>query len=173
MTEEELVNQCKRQEPLAQKKLYETYYSEMKRLVMRYIKDHDDVFDCLSKGFYATLTKIDQFNYQGEGSLGAWIRRIMINESLTRLRAYKKNLFVINDDPAGVQEVSFVDVDVSHLYAAIRKLPDGSRAVFNLVAIEGYSHKETAELLKISESTSRSQLVYARNILKELIKKNV
>lgn len=171
MTEEKLAYQCKKQDPLAQKELYETYYIEMKRLVMRYIKEQDEVFDCLSKGFYSVLTKIDQFSYRGVGSLGAWVRRIMINEALANIRASKKELFLVADDQMDT-DVGYEEADVSYLYHCIQRLPDGARAIFNLVAVEGYSHKEAAQLMAISEGTSRSQLVYARNKIKELLKGN-
>ena len=90
MTEKELVNQCQKEIRSAQKALYETYYIEMKRLVMRYAKEENDAFDCLSTGFYKVLTKISQFNYQGEGSLSAWIRKIMINEALMKINPWEK-----------------------------------------------------------------------------------
>lgn len=157
---------------MAQKELYETYYMEMKRLVMRYLSDQDDVFDCLSKGFYAALTKISQFSYRGEGSLSAWVSRIMINESLAKIKAARRELFFYGDDAIETSEVSYEAADVSLIYACIQGLPGGARAVFNLVAVEGYSHREAAELLNITESTSRSQLVYARNKMKELLKEN-
>ena len=172
MTEKELINRCKKQDRLAQKELYETYYLEMKRLVMRYLKDQDEVFDALSKGFYAALTKIDQFSYRGKGSFSAWLQKIMINESLAKIRVSKKGLFLIGDDTIEASQASFEAADVSFIYACIQALPDGARMVFNLVAVEGYSHKEAAKLLNISESTSRSQLVYARNKMKDLLKEN-
>jgi len=170
VTEKSLIDKCKKQDPLAQKELYETYYIEMKRLVMRYLRDEDDAFDALSKGFYAALSKMNQFTYQGEGSLAAWIRRIMVNEALTKIRASKRDLFLLSEEAIVEEAGSYEEADVSFLYSCIQSLPDGARAVFNLVAVEGYSHKEAAKLLDINESTSRSQLVYARNKVKELIK---
>lgn len=169
MTEKELVDQCKKQINSAQKELYDTYYNEMKRLVMRYLKDQNDAFDCLSVGFYKVLTKIDQFNYKGEGSLSAWMRKIMINESLGKIKALKKNELLYGEEPIAAPEVYDDFLDSEYIYDCVRALPDGARIVFNLVAIEGYSHKEVSSLLDITESTSRSQLVYARAKLKRLL----
>lgn len=169
MTEEELVHQCKKAVRSAQKELYDTYYIEMKRLVMRYIQDENDAFDCLSTGFYKVLTKINHFDFRGKGSLPAWIRKIMVNESLMKIKALKKDKFFYVDEPTTELAWEEEFLDASYIYDCIRTLPDGARMIFNLVAIEGYSHKEASNLLGISESTSRSQLVYARTKLKHLL----
>lgn len=170
MTEKELVNQCKKEIRSAQKELYDTYYLAMKRLVMRYLKDDNDAFDCLSTGFYKVLTKMNQFDYKGEGSLSAWMRKIMVNESLAKIKALKKNQLLYGEEPIETTEVQEEFLDTAYIYDCIRELPDGARMVFNLVAIEGYSHKEVSVLLNINESTSRSHLVYARAKLKRLLK---
>lgn len=169
MTEKELVHQCKKGVRSAQKELYDTYYIEMKRLVLRYIPDENDAFDCLSTGFYKVLTKINQFDYKDKGSLSAWIRKIMVNESLMKIKALTKDRFLPWEEGIEVPEIQEVFLDTSYIYDCIRTLPDGARTVFNLVAVEGYSHKEVANLMGISESTSRSQLVYARAKLKQLL----
>ena len=173
MIEEKLIEQCKKEDRLAQKELYETYCIEMKRLMMRYVNDENDAFDCLSKGFYKVLTKIHQFEFKGKGSLSAWIRKIMINEALVKLRDPKEKLLLYGEEILQKQEsedLSYGDVDASHIYKCIQELPVGARTIFNLVAVEGYSHKEVASILKIKESTSRSQLTFARNKLKETLK---
>lgn len=169
MTEKELVDQCKKEVRRAQKELYDTYYIEMKRLVMRYVKDQNEAFDCLSSGFFKALTKINQFDYQGDGSLSAWMRKIMVNESLMKIKALKKHQFLVEETVIEEKEVNEDFLDSSYIYDCICELPDGARTVFNLVAIEGYSHKEASALLNITESTSRSQLVYARAKLKQLL----
>ncbi len=169
MTEKELVHQCKKAVRSAQKELYDTYYIEMKRLVMRYMQDENDAFDCLSGGFFKVLTKINQFNYQGEGSLSAWIRKIMVNESLMKIKSLKKDQFLHWEETTEDPEIHEGYSDTSYIYECIRTLPDGARTIFNLVAVEGYSHKEASSLLGISESTSRSQLTYARAKLKQLL----
>ena len=170
MTEKKLVYRCKKQDPSAQKELYETYYIDMKRLVMRYLRNEDDAFDALSRGFFNALSRISQFTYRGEGSLSAWISRIMINESLSKIKNIRKELLLVSQEAATESELAYEEVDVSLLQACIQSLPDGARTVFNLVAIEGYSHTECATLLHISEGTSRSQLVYARNKIKDMLK---
>ncbi|MDW3196681.1 MAG: RNA polymerase sigma factor [Cytophagales bacterium] len=169
MTEKELVDQCQKEIRSAQKALYETYYIEMKRLVMRYAKEENDAFDCLSTGFYKVLTKINQFDYQGKGSLSAWIRKIMINEALMKIKALKREQLLFWEEPIEAPEVQEEFMESSYIYDCIRLLPDGARTIFNLVAIEGYSHKEASQILNISEGTSRSQLVYARGKLKQLL----
>ncbi|MEM9339266.1 MAG: sigma-70 family RNA polymerase sigma factor [Bacteroidota bacterium] len=171
MTEKALVRKCTSGEKRAQKELYETYYMEMKRLVMRYLPNENDAFDCLSQGFCKALTKIGQFNYSGAGSLGAWIRKIMVNESLQKLRESSRMAMVLNLEATEPTDFFYEASDASYIYECIQELPDGARTVFNLVAIEGYSHKEVAAQLHISEGTSRSQLLYARNKLKMLLEK--
>lgn len=171
MTEKALVRKCTSGEKRAQKELYETYYMEMKRLMMRYLPNENDAFDCLNQGFCKALTKIGQFNYSGAGSLGAWIRKIMVNESLQKLRESSRMAMVLNLEATEPTDFSYEDSDASYIYECIQELPDGARTVFNLVAIEGYSHKEVAAQLHISEGTSRSQLLYARNKLKMLLEK--
>lgn len=172
MTEKALARQCKSGEKRAQKELYENNYVEMKRLVMRYLPDENDAFDCLSQGFFKILTKIEQFQYQGEGSLGAWMRKIMVNESLQKLRTTDRLNLALNVDQADPSSLTYEHSDASYIYQSIQSLPDGARTIFNLVAIEGYSHKEVAKKLNITEGTSRSQLAYARNKLKELLEEN-
>ena len=140
----------------------------MTRLCLRYLQNEQDTFEILTSGFLKVFKKIRDFKYQGEGSLEAWMRRIMINESLMKLKQ-KKNMYmnVALDNVEAETYNTNTDVDAAYLYDAIRGLPDGYRTVFNLYVIEGYSHKEIAEKLGIAESSSRSQLVHAKKRLKE------
>lgn len=173
MTEQELIKACIEKQPLAQRELYSRYVNEMTRLVMRYIPDSQESFDSLSNGFFKILKDISSFEYRGEGSLRAWMSRIMVNEALMKLRKRKQMLEVSLDEKIDDAQFSYEEYDTSYLYECIQSLPDGARTVFNLVGVEGYSHKESAKMLGIAESSSRSQLVYARQKLKEMLTKEM
>ncbi len=136
----------------------------------RYIKDLQFAEDVMVKGFVKVFKNLEAFRH--EGSFEGWIRRIMVHESITHLR---KNQFVVYDETVLEKEnpQSTVDTfgwDVEHIQSLIDALPDGYRAVFVLHAIEGYKHQEIAEMLDISESTSKSQLFKARRLLQEKLK---
>lgn len=146
------------------------------RLCFRYVRDEFEAEEALIKGFTKVFAKIDTFEFRGEGSLEGWMKRIMINECLMFLR--KNNNF--NLVPS--TEAHFIEADApidsqlaaEEIYALLVELPTGYRTVFNLYVIEGYSHKEIAEQLGVSENTSKSQLNKARNSLKSLlIKKGI
>ena len=142
----------------------------MTRLCIRYLQNESDTFETLTSGFMKIFKKIHDFDYQGEGSLEAWMRKIMVNESLMRLRKKKKIYLNVELEEAETKSSwTYADVDAAYLYDAIRSLPDGYRTVFNLYVIEGYSHKEIAEKLGIAESSSRSQLTHAKKKLRELL----
>lgn len=152
----------------SQKHLYERYAGKMYAVCLRYARSTADASDILQEGFVKVFTKMDQFNFQG--SFEGWVRRIMVN---TALRTYQRQRF--DFEQSGYERLPDVPVDPDalatlsekELLLLITKLPDGYRVVFNLVAIEGYSHAEAAELLGIQESTSRSQLTKARRWLIE------
>ncbi len=135
---------------------------------MRYARTPADAADILQEGFVKVFTKLNQFQFQG--SFEGWIRRIMVN---TALRTYQRQRF--DFEHAGLEHIPEKPVDPDaiaslsekELLRLIEKLPEGYRVVFNLVAIEGYSHAEAADMLGIQESTSRSQLTKARRWLSE------
>lgn len=153
-----------------QKALYEHFAGKMYGVCLRYARNPSDAADILQEGFVKVFTKLDQFQFQG--SFEGWIRKIMVN---TALRAYQKQRF--EHEKSGYENLpespvapdAIAALSASELLELIRKLPDGYRAVFNLVAIEGYSHAEAADMLGIQESTSRSQLTKARRWLCEQI----
>lgn len=140
----------------------------MYAVCLRYARNTSDAADILQEGFIKVFTKLEQFQFQG--SFEGWVRRIMIN---TALRAYQRQRF--DSESSGYENLpeSPVDPDAlsalseAELLRLINRLPDGYRVVFNLVAIEGYSHAEVADMLGIQESTSRSQLTKARRWLAE------
>lgn len=143
----------------------------MYAVCLRYARNSADAADMLQEGFVKVFTKLDQYQFQG--SFEGWIRRIMVN---TALRTYQKQRFdlehsgyeVLPDLP--VTPDAFSRISEAELLALIEKLPDGYRVIFNLVAIEGYSHAEVANVLQIQESTSRSQLTKARRWLCEQLR---
>lgn len=172
MTDEELVNGCVLKNNAAQKLLFERFSRKMMGLCIRYADKTEEAEDMLQNGFIKVFEKIGTF--RGTGSLEGWIRRIMVNESLTYLRknkAMKMNIDIENakymipgNNPIGES------VNEKDLLKMIQQLPTGFRTVFNLYAIEGYSHKEIGEQLGISEGTSKSQYSRARVHLQNMLK---
>ncbi|MCG8385826.1 MAG: sigma-70 family RNA polymerase sigma factor [Cytophagales bacterium] len=170
--EDILLKKCRKQDSQAQKELYNTYASTMLGVCCRYIKDFDQAEDVMIGGFVKVFDRIGQF--KGEGSFEGWIRRIMVNEALTYIRKNKK-MYLEVDIEAADREPNYRTLDseleANDLLKLVQQLPTGYRTVFNLYAIEGYSHKEIAEQLGISENTSKSQLSRARVLLqKQLLK---
>lgn len=166
--ETELIDGCRRQDRQAQKRLYEMYSSKMYALCCRYIREKMEAEDVLITAFTKIFDRIDQF--KGDGSFEGWIRRVVVNESLSYLRK-NKNMYVEVEMEAADREPDFDQLE-SHLQAEdlmkmIEALPSGYRIVFNLYAIDGYSHKEIADQLGISENTSKSQLSRARAALQK------
>lgn len=168
MNEEELIEKCKQQHGASQKLLYDLYASKMLSVCMRYINDKSEAEDVLQEGFIKIFSHIVHF--RGEGSFEGWIRRIFVNTALSALRV-KQIKFSDNLDhhqnSSKVDPYVFDKIGAEEIFELIRALPNGYRIVFNLFAIEGYSHKEIADMLNITESTSRTQFLKARNALKE------
>ena len=147
----------------------------MYNTIVRMVPDRGDAEDILQETFIKVFRKIDTF--KGESTLGAWIKRIAINASLNYIRSNKNNLFQNIDDQFDLSDNSDIDttppVELSLIQNAIKKLPEGSRVVFNLFLIEGYQHKEIAKILDISESTSKSQYQRARRLLQVKLKETI
>ena len=171
--EQELINGCRRRDRAAQKRLYDTFSAKMFALCCRYVKDSMEAEDVLIGAFTKILDKIDQ--YKNEGSFEGWIRRIVVNESLTYLRR-NRNMYLELELEAANYEPDYQTIsdhlEAEDLLKMIGELPSGYRIVFNLYAIDGYSHKEIAEQLGISENTSKSQLSRARTYLQKLLMDN-
>lgn len=170
---EEYIDGCVKGDRAAQRKLYEALSPKMFAVCIRYMGDRDSAADILQDGFITLFTKIA--SYSGEGSFEGWARRIFVNTALMSLR--KKDALKISDEldaawnisselPSQVQEMGYKD-----LMRLVETLPTGYRIVFNMYAVEGYSHDEIAKALNISSSTSRSQLLRARKMLQEKIMK--
>lgn len=170
VNEEQLIQGCLRRDRLAQKHLYDTFSPKMYPLCCRYVKDLDDAEDVLVTAFTHILERIGQ--YRGEGSLEGWIKRTVINESLSFLRQKKNMYMTTNIEDAETELIAHHDHDplaAEDLLQMIGELPPGYRIVFNMYAVDGYSHKEIAEQLNISENTSKSQLSRARVYLQKLL----
>jgi len=171
-SEEKLVERCLADDRKAQATLYEQHYADLYRLGMRYLSDHQDTEDVVIQSFTKAFKNLKAFQFQGQGSLGKWIRTILIHEALKLLQ--KRKAFAFN---APIEEVQVESTDLNALQAMaaqeivrlIERLPSGYRTVFNLYSIEGYGHKEIGEMLGISESTSKTQLMKARKTLMQNI----
>ena len=169
-SEERLVRACVRRERWAQRALYETHYGRLMGVCLRYAREESEAMDILHEGFIKIFKHIRK--YEMGTSLGAWMRRIMVN---TAIDFYRRNVRRRTDDLDDAYSVSSDDPDAisrmttQEILAAVQQLTPAYRTVFNLYVVEGYSHKEIGMLMGITESTSRSNLVKARNRLKELL----
>lgn len=173
VTEETLIDKCRNNDSKAQAFIYEKYSGKMFAVCLRYIKEQNEAEDTMIQGFMKVFSRIDQFKQKG--SFEGWMRRIMVNESLTYIRRNKSMYLEVEIEKAD-REPDFNTLS-DHLEAEdimilINKLPMGYRTVFNLYAIEGYSHKEIAERLEINVNTSKSQLSRARALLQSYLLKN-
>lgn len=172
MGEPELIEGCKRKDPKAQRSLYEQYANRMLSVCIRYVSDYELAEDMLQEGFVKIFNKVETF--RGEGSFAGWIRRIFVTTCLEYLRKNNPLKFNIDieeyrdiEDGTNISAISKLNAD--DLMQCIDRLPVGYRTVFNLYAIEGYSHKEISQMLKIKENSSQSQLTRARKLLQREI----
>ncbi|WP_165023060.1 MULTISPECIES: RNA polymerase sigma factor [unclassified Dysgonomonas] len=175
MNELQIIAGCKEQKRDAQKLLYEMYSRKMFGICLRYSSDQNAAKDLLQDGFIKVFSHMGSF--EGKGSFEGWMKRIFINQALENLRKRKsitESSEHIEDLPDIVDDTTEEDqmykISENELLKMIQELPKGYATVFNLYAIEDYSHKEIAEMLEISEGTSRSQYVRARQILQEKVK---
>jgi RNA polymerase sigma factor (sigma-70 family) len=174
ITEHQLIEGVKGLDPARQKELYDLFSAQMFRICLRYAHDRAEAEDMLQDGFVKVFRDIGQF--RGDGPLGAWIRRIMVNTALSHLRK-KKNLIVnvpdyqVFESNSIEQPVFDSNIDAEKLLGFLQTLPLGYRTVFNLYAIEGYTHEEIADKLSISIGTSKSQLFKARDFIKKMLER--
>lgn len=171
-TEAQLIVALKRGESRAHKVVYERYAGKMLAICTRYCANRADAEEIMLDGFMRVFDKIEQF--REEGSFEGWIRRIMVTESLMFLRKSKQWRHEVPLEDVTVEsDYVWADTAVNEndLLRIVNQLPDGYRTVFNLYAIEGYPHADIAEMLGISEGTSKSQLSRARTMLQTNLKK--
>jgi RNA polymerase sigma factor (sigma-70 family) len=168
---EEFIRTCSHGDRKAQKSLFEELYAPMYRVVNRYVSKQDEAEDCVMKGFMKVFQSLPRFRYEGEHSLFAWVRRIMVNEALMFLRSQHNFLLSLESrqQDIPVESEVLLRMNAEDLHALILTLPTGYRTVFNLHVVEGYEHREIAQALGISENTSRTQLAKAKSKLRILI----
>lgn len=166
LTEQQLLKGCIKNDRKCQKILYDLYAGEIFGVCLGYSGDHDSAKDILQEGFIKVFNNIKKF--KGEGSLKGWIRKIIINTAIDHYRqTSSQRVFTEIEDDAYIftEENVLSQINTDELLRLIQKLPSGYRSVFNLYAVEGFSHKEIAEKLKISIGTSKSQLFRAKRLL--------
>ena len=171
MNEQELIEQCKKQNSKAQKILYDRYAGLFLGICMRYVYERSEAEDILQEGFLKIFTKIKEF--EGRGSFEGWMKRVIVNTAITH---YHKNLKhnTYHYDIGEVQESKFENEKYKdseftgdELLKVINSLPEGYKMIFNLYAIEGYKHKEISTLLKIDINTSKSQYSRAKKLIRK------
>lgn len=171
MDDETLIRRCLRQDPKAQRLLYERFAPKMMAVCRRYLNRSEEAEEALSNGFIKVYSNLESFSFKG--SFEGWIRMIVVRECLMYLRG-KKLVVDYTDQMEKLDKASDFQTDMTleteDLMALVQDLPDGYRTVFNLYVIEGYKHQEIAEMTGITESTSKTQLLRARNMLQQKIK---
>ncbi|MBL7858340.1 MAG: RNA polymerase sigma factor [Cyclobacteriaceae bacterium] len=170
-TEQELIDGCRKGNRASQKALYERYCRKMMMVCLRYSKSVGEAEDILQEGFVKVFQGIKDFRQ--ESKLDTWITRIMVNTALNVQRKKLYLLPMVDVEKADLQEdeISLSGIQVTELLEMIQTLPQGCQIVFNLFAIEGYSHREVSEMLGISEGTSKSQFARARSLLQQKLEK--
>jgi len=174
-SEKNILAGCIKGKQSAQRELFDKYSRLLLGVCNRYAQNIEEAEDILQEGFVKIFLNIKEF--KGDGSLLAWMRRIMINTAITHYHKMRKHRY--HDDLDEVSESRFeertwkeAEFTKEELFNVIRTMPDGYRVVFNLYAVEGYKHREIAEILGISINTSKSQLILAKKRMRELVKKN-
>jgi RNA polymerase sigma factor (sigma-70 family) len=180
LSDRELIEGCLKQQNYAQKMLYKKYAPEMKALCFMYLKDRDLVKDAIQDSFIKIFNNLN--SYRSDGSLGAWIRRIVVNTALNYLRkSNKKGDFLIKEDPEQIDIIDETTEDDEALddmineltgediHQAISQLPEKFRLIFSFFYLEDYSHKEIAEKLEINEALSRVWLSRSKKMLKIIL----
>lgn len=174
MNLQSLIISCKTGDRKAQKALFEGFSKTFLRLSFRYLNDRHYAEDACLEAFTLVFEGFKHFNYQSDAQTEAWMKRIVVNQSLKILRKTKSLLYqqITEEDFVESTEIGIEDdLTGRELLELITNLPDGYRTVFNLYVIEGYSHIEIAQILNITEGTSRSQLFKAKVMLKQSLEK--
>jgi RNA polymerase sigma-70 factor (ECF subfamily) len=165
----QLIQKCKHNDTKAQSELYKLYSSKLFAICLKYSRNRAEAEDNLQDAFLTIFKKINQFNHKG--SFEGWLKRVALNTTLQRYRRDKGVFDIVDEDH--IEDVTIeVDndiVDIDFLLNCIQELPDRYRLVFNLYVLDGYSHKEIAQMLEISAGTSKSNLARARMILKDKV----
>ena len=169
-----LVAQCSIQDRKAQYEVYQKYSKAMFNICVRMLGNTEEAEDVLQDAFLNAFRNMKQF--KGQSSLGAWIKRIVVNQCINQLKKRKLDMLSLEEthyqEPVGEQEDTTdigLILDIDRIRDAIQLLPDGFRVVFSLYLLEGYDHQEIAQILDVSESTSKSQYHRAKKKLRELL----
>jgi len=176
LTESDLIKECLKNNNKAKEELYVRFERKMFGVCMRYAKNKMEAEDVLHDGFLKVLTNL--YTFRGDGPLGGWIRRIMVNTALNHCRDnnyLNDSVELENIEDGEVDNYKDIvgDISVNDMVKYIQELPTGYRTVFNLYVVEGFSHKEIGDMLGISENTSKSQLSMARKSLQKRINKEL
>lgn len=170
MKDEELVKLCLKKDRLAERALYDRFAGQMFAICMRYMRNREEAEDVFQEGMIKVYNKLE--TWQGSGPLGGWMRKVFIHMSLNHIKAHRKKIFSdIENHPEPENELADAldDLSAEEILKTIQSLPLGYKTVFNLFAIEGYSHAEIASLLGVSESTSKTQFLKAKAKLKTIL----
>lgn len=172
MNIKQLILDCKKQEPKAQEQLYNLLSSKIFSVCLKYSRSYAEAQDNMQDGFLLLFKKIDQFDFKG--SFEGWVKRLFINFILYQYRKVNVIEVVNSNIPDKVEVETDIDEDIplDYLLKIIQELPDRYRLVFNLYVLDGYTHKEIAEMLEISSGTSKSNLARAKMILKEKLEQS-
>lgn len=177
MEERQLIEGCKHQDRKSQQAVYEQYGRVMYNICLRYTSDKESAQDLMQDGFIKVFMSINSF--EGKGSFEGWMKRVFVNLALENIRkdktkkVYSEDIENISDDIPDESDAEMENLSETVLLEMIQELPPGYRSVFNLYAIEEYSHKEISQMLGIAEGTSRSQYIRARLLLQEKVKKHL
>lgn len=173
LNEETLISECIKNNRIAQKELYDRYASKLMGICIRYTNSREDAEDVLIEGFTSIFQKLKMF--KGEGSFEGWMKRIMVNAAISHFRQNSKYRFHL--DIADVVNVSQKEetviekMEAKRIIDIVNTMPEGYKVIFNLFAVEGFTHREIGEMLNISEGTSKSQFSKGRKWLQNKIKK--
>lgn len=166
-----LIDKCKNNDSRAQMQLYDQYCKAMFNTAYNFIKDDDIAQDVMQEAFIKAFKKID--SYTGKATFGAWLKRIVINQSLDWLKKQKLETVELHDNVAYLPDNDHweieTEINLSAIYKCIEELPNKCKSVVKLYLLEGYDHQEVAQILDISEVASRSQLSRGKSKLKELL----
>lgn len=167
---QDIIDKCCEGDEKAQFQLYKLYYKAMYSVSLRIVNDAMEAEDVMQEAFLSAFKKMK--SYKGEVSFGAWLKKIVVNRSLDYLKKRKVQFEEINERTTEVEDYQMPtkEVNVKVLHNAIQELSDGYRIVLSLYLIEGYDHEEISQILNISNSSSRTQLLRAKNKLREILK---
>ncbi len=170
--QKDIIEQCKSGSTRAQYKLYNSYAKAMFNTCMRMLNNREAAEDVLQESFSEAFRRLDSYRY--ESTFGAWLKRIVVNRCINEIKRKKAELVFVEDisvfNRSESEEESTISFDVKSVKRAMEQLPNGSRMIFSLYMLEGYDHKEIADILGVSESNSKSQYSRAKSKIKEILK---